>query len=67
MGWASGSYLAQELWDDIRKHIPKAKRAKVAEEIITAFENNDADDWDEGSQLWSDSERPLTWPEEDEE
>jgi hypothetical protein len=67
MGWASGSQLAEDLYADIRKHIPKAKRAKVAEKIIAAFENYDADDWDEGSTLWSDSERPLTWDDENDE
>jgi hypothetical protein len=65
MGWASGSQLAEELYDDIRRVIPKDKRAKVAEKIIDAFENHDADDWSEDSLLWKDSGRPV-WSEDDE-
>lgn len=66
MGWASGSYLAQDLYDEIRKLIPHKNRQKVAEKIIDAFERHDADDWEHGCQLWRDSERP-TWEDELEE
>lgn len=55
MGWASGSYLAQELWLSIRKHIAPGKRAVVAAEIYDAFTNADADDWDQDSKLLKDS------------
>jgi hypothetical protein len=66
MGWSSGSGLAEELYEEIRKDIPVAKRKKIAEKIISAFENEDADDWSEDSALWKDSGRP-TWSEEDDE
>lgn len=57
MGWASGSYLAQDLYDEIRKHIPAPKRKVVASKIIDAFEHEDADDWDYGSKLFKDAGR----------
>lgn len=63
MGWASGSYLAQDLYATIRKHIPKDKREKVANAFIDAFEQHDADDWEQGDKLWEDSGRP-TWEDE---
>jgi cation transport regulator ChaB len=64
MGWASGSYFAEDLYNEIRKYIPKDKRKLVAEKIISAFENDDADDWGEDSKLWKDSGRAC-WREED--
>jgi hypothetical protein len=57
MGWASGSPMAEAMYEDIRKDIPKEKRARVAETIINAFEHRDADDWDPTSDLWKDSGR----------
>lgn len=59
MGWASGSYLAQDLYDDIRRYIPRSQRHHVAEKILAAFENHDADDWEQGSKLWKDARRPV--------
>lgn len=66
MGWSSGSQLAEDLYRDIRAAIKPRSRHAVAEKIISAFENEDADDWSEDSQLWQDSGRP-TWSEEEDE
>jgi hypothetical protein len=67
MGWASGSGLAQEMYRAIRRDIPVPRRKRVAESVLRFFEEFDADDWDESSILWSDSERPLTWDDENDE
>ena len=45
MGWSSGSELAQEVWDAVYPHLPKKARQDVAQQIVEAFENHDADDW----------------------
>jgi len=58
MGWASGSNLAEQMYDEIRKHIPVKKRKVVARAILENFEGNDADDWDYGSALLKDADRP---------
>ena len=55
MGWASGSSLAQELYDEIRKHIQPTRREVVAQKFVKHFEHHDADDWDGGSQLFEDA------------
>ena len=51
MGWASGSYIAEDLWQKVKKYVAKPDHQKVAEAIVSAFEENDADDWsmDKGS------------------
>lgn len=43
MGWASGSELAEEIWVIVSKHIPKQNQKRVAQKIITAFEERDCD------------------------
>ena len=43
MGWAGGAQLADELWDTVKKLIPKDKRAEVAEKWIKIFVNEDCD------------------------
>lgn len=46
MGWASGSYMAEDMWDNIKKFIrPKYTQPTVARIIVDAFEDGDADDW----------------------
>ena len=45
MGWSSGSYLANDVWNKIKEYIPKDEKQKVAKEILDLFENYDADDW----------------------
>lgn len=45
MGWASGSYFADEVWDVVKPHIDPAKQREVARELIWIFCGQDADDW----------------------
>lgn len=45
MGWASGSYLAEDIWYSIEEYIPKKKRQEVAKIIVDKFQSEDADDW----------------------
>lgn len=63
MGWASGSQLAEGLYADIRKYIPRGQRKNVAEKILDHFEHHDADDWDYGSKLWKNSGRIVEYEE----
>ena len=37
MGWASGSAIAQLVWDTVRKHIPKTKRRAVSCSSLTSI------------------------------
>lgn len=50
MGWASGSYLAEEVWETLKKAkvLPaqKQRRQNLARKLVDLFENQDADDWD---------------------
>jgi len=55
MGWASGSAIAETVWDAVRKHIPKDKRQKVAREIVEVFESEDCDTMDEARRLMKDA------------
>lgn len=43
MGWASGSQIADEIWDCIKKDLPKAKKRKLARLLIDTFESFDCD------------------------
>ena len=43
MGWGSGVEVAEEIWDGLKKHIPKEKRKVVAQIIVEAVENHDCD------------------------
>lgn len=56
MGWASGSYLAQDVWNLVRPHIPQEKRKQLAAKIYDMFCDEDADDWDLSSPLCVDAE-----------
>lgn len=48
MGWASGSYLAETIWDEIKDILPDAKKDELAVKIYNAFCEADADDWEWG-------------------
>jgi hypothetical protein len=48
MGWASGSYLAEEIWDEFRESIVPEDRQRLAMWLYKRFCNEDADDWDNG-------------------
>lgn len=65
MGWASGSAIAESVWDSVRKYIPKAKRQKVAREIVDVFESEDCDTMYEAERLMKDA--GLDQEEDDEE
>lgn len=43
MGWASGSSLAAELWDDLKVFIPEQHHRQVARTIWDHFEGHDCD------------------------
>lgn len=45
MGWASGSYMAEEIYDKIRPYIKDGSEYKVAKFIYDKFCEGDADDW----------------------
>lgn len=55
MGWARGSYLAEEMWESIGKSVKPEAREKVARTIISLFSDNDADDWNYGHKLFKDA------------
>ena len=52
MGWASGSALAEDIWEAVAPHLrSKAVRQEVARAIIDAFEYVDCDTLDECEDL----------------
>lgn len=51
MGWASGSYMAEELWREISDMINDEDKADAAKIIFDLFEDHDADDWNGDSEL----------------
>jgi hypothetical protein len=53
MGWASGSGLAEEVWNAVKEFIPKKKKAAVAREIIGSFESMDCDTMQECTEMWN--------------
>lgn len=55
MGWAAGSDLARELWQEIRPSVAPSAREKVAQMIYDKFTDYDADDWDGHSLLEEDA------------
>ena len=57
MGWASGTELAIELWDEIRIFIPEDKRQKIAKKFYDKFCDYDADAWEGNSSLEKDKKR----------
>ena len=56
MGWSSGTGLACEVYDIVRKHIPEKNRKKIATKIYDLFCDNDADDWDGTSDIEKDAD-----------
>ena len=51
MGWASGSYMAEELWRDISEFVDEEHKKEAAKIIFDLFEDHDADDWNGDSEL----------------
>jgi hypothetical protein len=43
MGWASGSQILEDVWNTVKKHIPKNKHKTVAAKLVDIFENSDCD------------------------
>ena len=56
MGWCTGSYIANDVWNLVRDYIPESERKVKAEAIIELFSNYDADCWEEGMNICRDSE-----------
>lgn len=52
MGWASGSELAERVWDAVKDRLPEEYRRAAAREIVHAFENMDCDTIREADELW---------------
>ena len=46
MGWASGSYLAETLWKQLRPYIRPEDYKAVSKILIDRFCELDADDWE---------------------
>lgn len=59
MGWASGSELAEDVWDTVRKYIPVKNRRRVARKIVDLFEQQDCDTIHECEKLMNDAEIPT--------
>lgn len=51
MGWASGSAIAEAVWDIVSPFIPVKHHEKVAKELVTLFENEDCDTMYEAEEL----------------
>lgn len=45
MGWSTGSYIAEQIWDTIKDTLPEDKKDSIAIKIFNVFEEYDADDW----------------------
>lgn len=43
MGWASGSSLAEDVWNIVRSYIPETDRKKIVMELVDRFEDDDCD------------------------
>jgi hypothetical protein len=56
MGWASGSQLAQDIWDVVRPYVPAGRRRMiVARSVIDRFQELDCDTIPEAEQLCADA------------
>ncbi len=55
MGWASVSYLGQEIWDEVRAFIPNEERRRLAKFIFDKCCDLDADDWEPDSNICKDA------------
>ena len=66
MGWAAGGDLASDVYDLVRDFIPEDKRKEISNQIISLFEDEDADCWDSNSQIEADAGRAEEVDEDDE-
>lgn len=53
MGWASGSELAEQIWDIVKHHITDNDKQNVARGICDAFEDFDCDTIIEADDLFN--------------
>lgn len=65
MGWASGSELAEDLWNTIERYIPTQQKKRVATKIIDLFEMQDCDTIDEAEKLCKAAGRKPEWEDEE--
>ena len=56
MGWASGSQLAEDVWDTIRPVIPPTNRKELAIAVVRLFADHDCDTLDEARILMEDAD-----------
>lgn len=47
MGWASGSELAQQIWNDMKSHLTEKQKKTLKNSLIKHFEDMDCDTMDE--------------------
>ena len=45
MGWAGGSYMAEDLWIQLRRLVHKEAYPKLSKILYETFANSDADDF----------------------
>lgn len=57
MGWASGSSLAEDIWDLIKNDLKPKQRKIIASGLIDLFEDMDCDTIDECEELCRDAGR----------
>lgn len=68
MGWASGSEVGDQIWNNIRGFIPQGSRAEAAKIVIDALESQDCDTIYECEQLVIDAGlQSEYWPDEENE
>jgi hypothetical protein len=59
MGWCRGSYMAEDMWNKVRKYIPKEEKKSLANEIYEYFCDQDADCWESDMKLIKDAK--IKW------
>ena len=59
MGWASGSEIADEVWNAVRKYVPESDRKDVATRVVRIFEERDCDTMEEAEVLWNDADPTI--------
>lgn len=55
MGQCFGNYIAEDVWDSVRKFVPRDKREKLALKIINIFNEHDADNWENNMHIVRDA------------
>ena len=52
MGWASGTDVADGVWEAVKEYIPDDKKKEVANNIIDVLEDQDWDNVQESEELY---------------